>query len=168
LEEAKRYLEKARESQDIDEKSAHRHAALMLGFCSLEAHVNAVADDFAGRRDIDLHDRAIMGEAEVKLEKGRFVLGNLKIYRLEDRIEFLCRRFGGKPVEKNSGWWPSLSTAIKLRNSLTHPKVVPDVTAEAVALALNAIIQTIDAIYQCVYGKPFPGAGRGLQSRFVF
>lgn len=168
LEESKRFLEKAKETQNTDAASANRHAALMLGFCALEAHVKPVADDFENRKDIDLQDRAIMREAEVKFDKGRFTLGNFKMYRLEDRIEFLCRRFGGKPIDKNVEWWSGLATATKLRNRLTHPKTVPDVSEIAVSAALNSIVLTIDALYRNVYGKPFPAASRALQSRLSF
>jgi hypothetical protein len=50
LEEAKRFLEKAKGTEDPGQ-SAYLHAALTLGACALEAHVNAVCDDFLTRDD---------------------------------------------------------------------------------------------------------------------
>ncbi len=44
LEQAKRFLEKADESTGEGE-SAYCNAALLLGSCALEAHINAIADE---------------------------------------------------------------------------------------------------------------------------
>ena len=75
LEEAKRFLEKSRDADDESAaRNAYLHAALMLAFRCLEAHLNAAADDFVRRGDLSLHDRSVMFEQEVRLENGEFVL----------------------------------------------------------------------------------------------
>jgi hypothetical protein len=40
-----------------------------------------------------------------------------------------------------------------MRNQLTHPKHVPNIKVEAVTKALEAIIGTLDALYQAVYKR---------------
>lgn len=166
LEEAKRFLEKAQDASDTQQP--HLHAALMLAFCSLEAHTNAIADDFSTRPDLSPADRGVLLEKEVRLEDGEFRLGALRIHRLEDRILFLHRRFGGRPLDRNVAWWSELASAIQLRNQLTHPRTVPAINLPEVIRALQAIINTIDALYQAIYHRPFPAASRRLQSRLSF
>jgi hypothetical protein len=110
LEEAKRFLEKAQDAEDDAEKSAYLNAALMLGFCSLEAHVNAVSDDFAARPELTPLELSILRERDVRLESGEFVLTGTKIYRLEDRILYLYRRFSAKTLDRKAAWWSDLVT----------------------------------------------------------
>ena len=56
----------------------------MLAFCALEAHTNAIADEFSARPELTVHERAVLLEQEVRLDKGEFKTGGLKIYRLEE------------------------------------------------------------------------------------
>jgi hypothetical protein len=64
LDEAKRFLEKSQESQNDAATNANLHAALMLGFSALEAHTNAIGDDFVLRQDLTPHDRGVLEEKE--------------------------------------------------------------------------------------------------------
>jgi hypothetical protein len=57
LEEAKRFLEKAREGEDETGVNANLHAALILSFCSLEAHINAIGDEFSIRPDLSVQSK---------------------------------------------------------------------------------------------------------------
>jgi hypothetical protein len=166
LEEAKRFLEKA--AADYAGEQAHLHAALMLGFCALEAHTNAISDEFSTREDLSIADQSVLTERDIRLEHGEFKLGPLKMYRLEDRILFLHLRFSGKPLDRNASWWSELSSAIGLRNQLTHPRAVPAITHADVSRAISAIIDTIDALFQAIYQQQFPAANRRLQSRLDF
>jgi hypothetical protein len=171
LEEAKRFLENADDADNDITKDANLHAALMLGFCSLEAHINAISEDFVDRKDgfLSPHDQSILFEKECVLEDGEFVLtGRLKIYRLEDRVLFLHRRFLGKSADKQAVWWAGLLSAISLRNQLTHPKQVPKIKVEDVKRALEAIIGSLDTLYRAVYKEKFPPANRGLLSGLNF
>ncbi len=74
LEEAKRFLEKAKEVEDPTAEAAYLHAALMLSFCALEAQVNSIGEEFSIRTDISAHERGLILERDVKLEKGEFRL----------------------------------------------------------------------------------------------
>lgn len=97
LEEAKAFLEKGRTSSVAKSKEAYLHAALNLGFCGLEAHLNAIAEDFLTLSDLSPQERSILSEKKVELEHGKFRLTKqAQIYRLEDRLLFLCHRFSKK------------------------------------------------------------------------
>ena len=169
LEEAKRFLEKARESPGSESEAANLHASLMLGFCALEAHINAVAEEFSNRPELSAHEKGILLERDVRLENGEFRLTPaLRIARLEDRIQFLHLHFSGREVDRSSAWWGELGSAITLRNELTHAKDVPNINIRSVSAALKAIIDTLSAIYEAIYKRPFPPAARVLQSRLTF
>jgi hypothetical protein len=167
-EEAKGYLEKARLTSEIKSKEAYLHAALNLGFCSLEGHLNAIAEDFLTRDDLSPHERSILLEKRVELEKGFFTVTNTtQIYRLEDRLLFLCNRFSKKkPLDLTASYWGQFKEALKLRNELTHPKEPARVTQTSVERALLAILQLLDVAYRRIFGRKFPGKDRGLNSTF--
>ena len=170
LEEAKRFLEKARESDEEVARTADLHAALLLAFCALEAHVNAAASDFAGSSELSPHDRSVLFEQEVRLENGEFILkpDQLKMTSLQDRILFLYQRISGKPADRTSAWWGELGGATDLRNRLTHPKKVSTIDVKAVERAIEAVIGTLDTLYRAIYKEPFPPTTRGLQSVLDF
>ncbi len=166
LEEAKRFLEKAGETDNGS--IPHCHAALMLGFCALEAHTNAIADEMALTSGLCLGDLGVLLEKEVKLENGELRLGNFKMYRLEDRILFLYHKFSGTALDRKASWWSELSNATMLRNRLTHPKDTTAISAGDVQRALRSIIDTINALYLAIYKRPFPASTLQLQSRYDF
>jgi hypothetical protein len=170
LEEAKRFLERAGESTDAAAKSANRHAALMLAFCALEAHVNAIGEEFSRSAGLSAHERGVLLEKEVKLEDGEFVVTTgLRMTRLEDRIEFLHTKFSGKKVDRSStSWRGQLSAAINLRNRLTHVREVPTINEADVERALEAVIATLTALYKAIYHSKFHPASRGLGSKLSF
>lgn len=169
LEEAKRFYERATESSDTVAEAGNLHAALLLSFCALEAHVNAIGEEFSIATTLSAHEKGLLLEKDVKLENGEFQLQpGLKMARLEDRVEFLHVKFSGKAVDKNSIWWVQLKSAIDLRNKLTHAKTVPPVTKNAVRSAMQAIIDALDALYQAIYKRKFPPAIQGLQSQLTF
>lgn len=170
LEEAKRFLDKAAEVKTGDGKRAYLHAALMLGFAGFEAHVNAIADDFLSREDLNAHERGLLAEHIVDLVNGEFKeKQSLKVQRLEDRILFLCRRFSKTPIDRSASYWSEFVAASKLRNNLTHPKAeLPSIGESAVRQALKAIIELLNFIYQSVYKKKLPAYNRGLSSKLTF
>jgi hypothetical protein len=169
FEEAKRFLEKAKEDAGSEGKTAYLHAALNLAFCALEAHVNSVADDFLTRTDLTPLDIGILAERELRLVDGQYEASKtLKMFRLEDRLQFLHRRFAGKPLDRQASWWSDLKEALDLRNQLAHPKQAPVIQEASVARALNAIIDCLAALYKGVYQADYPAARRGLDSRLKF
>jgi hypothetical protein len=168
LEEAKRFLEKASEATDDVARNAYLHASLMLAFCSLEAHLNAVASEFSDRPEIPVHAKGVLLEKEVKLESGEFVLGGFRMSRIEDKLLLLHNLFSGKKLEKSTDWWSKLKAAIYIRNKLTHPKFAQPITVSDVRDALSAIISSIDELYKTIYKKGFPAANMALDSHLNF
>lgn len=174
LEESKRFWEKAKEEArdngDVTASNAYLHASLLLAFSALEAHVNAISDEFGSRPELTVHELGILKEREVRLEKGRFRLqeSTLKIFRLEDRIELLYAKFSGSDLDYLSPWWGRLKEATKLRNQLTHPKNTVTISADSVGQSVRTIIETIDALYRAIYGTGLPVAGMQLDSKLDF
>jgi hypothetical protein len=166
LEEAKALLEKSRTASPAKNKEPYLHAALNLGFCGLEAHVNAIAEDFLTLSDLPLHKRSILSGKKVELEHGKFrVSKQTQVYRLEDRILFLCHRFSKKPpLDRSAAHWGQFKDALELRNSLTHPREPAAITEQSVERALLSILQLLDLMYRRIYGKEYPARKRGLQS----
>jgi hypothetical protein len=168
LEESKRFLEKTGDGGDQTANDAYLHAALMLAFSSLEAHVNAIGDDFLSRPEVSIHEKAILLEQEVRLENGQFVIKQVpRMIRLEDRIRFLHVRFGAS-FDSSASHWAQLADATKLRNQLTHPKELVLISKESVGRAIQAIIDTLNALYQVIYKRTFPPASLGLHSKLTF
>ena len=166
LEEAKAFLEKSRALSSGISKDTLLHASLNLGFCALEAHVNAIAEDFLTRPDLSPHERSLLSEKKVELADGVFTLTKqMQIYRLEDRLLFLCHRFSNKrPLDRTASYWSQFKDALALRNGLTHPKAPAVVSEASVERALLAILQILDVVYKRIYGKKYPARKRGLQS----
>lgn len=170
LEEAKRFLEKAQAATDSGTKTPYLHAALMLGFAAFEAHVNAMADDFLARGDLNAHERGLLAEHAVDLVDGEFQERNaLKIQRLQDRVQFLCRRFSKNKIDRSASYWSEFTSAARLRNALTHPKSeLPSIGEAAVTKSLKAIIELLNFMFKAIYKKKLPAYNRGLSSRLSF
>jgi hypothetical protein len=169
FEEAKVYFQKGKQETSTEGKSAFFHASLLLGFCALEAHVNSIAEEFLTRQDLTLLDRSILSERDIELKNGRYELTNkLKMFRLEDRLEFLSQRFSKKAIDKTAAYWTNLRSAMQLRNNLTHPKVPPDVNERAVEQALKAILEILNVLYRNIYRRGYPRFRRGLEPAFNF
>ncbi len=169
FDEAKRFLEKSHTEASSAGKVAYLHAALLLGCSALEAHINGVAADFFDRQDLNVLDQSILRERDIALKSGQFELtDSLRIYRLEDRFEYIYRLFSGEPVDKAKHWWGDLKAGLKLRNAITHPREPEAISEQAVTRVLDAILQSLDALYRAVYRKPYPGKGRKLDSRLDF
>ncbi len=166
FEEAKRFLEKYEEGNHIP---AYLHAAVSLGFSSLEAHINAISEDFLTRPELNVLERGVLSEKDIEFDDGEFAMSKrLKMHRLEERLLFLCRRFSSKPIDRSTPLWSNFKSAIKLRNDLTHPKNPVEMTQEQVAKALTAILEILDHTYKALYKQGYPSMAIGLQSKHSF
>ena len=166
LEEAKRFLELAGEASGDQGANANLHAGMVLAFCALEAHINAVSDEMALQKGLTAHEKSILLEREVRLDNGQYKLKNvLKMHRLEDRILFLFARF---TLDKDAPWWAKLKESLNVRNKISHPKDVTALTKQDVETSIQAIVDCLDALYQAIYGSRLPAASRGLQSKMTF
>ena len=169
LEESKRFLEKSEEDSSEDGKQAYLHACLVLGFSALEAYLNSIADELLVRDDLSLQEQSILSQKEIEFSNGEFELTEkLKFYRIEDRVQYLHRKFARKNLDKSQSWWSELKSGIHLRNQLTHPKESPSINSAQVKNAMVSIISTIDILFQSIYKSEFPAASRGLDSSMTF
>lgn len=168
LDEAKYFLEKAKASSSNAERDTHLHACILIGFCALEAQINAISADLIEGHGVELIDRAILAEREIVIKNGVHELGNLKISRLEDRIQHLFAKFSTQTIDKTSGWWPAVIGATKIRNRLTHPKGDVKLKVLDTENALKAIIDCVNHLYKAIYKRPFPMANVGLVTSLDF
>lgn len=171
FEEAKWFLEKAKDAQNEEERNASLHAALLLGISSLEAHINAICEEMSVRPKLSFLDKSILLEKEVGFDKGEFhLIDRLKIYNLKDRIQFICRKFAlkGRQLDLNADWWSKLHRGIDERNSLVHPREKHALTYEHVKSAFEGILGTLEGLYMVVYSQHFPSFGRKLDSSMGF
>ena len=169
LEEAKRFLERAVDASDSTARDAYLHGALLLAFASLEAHLNSIADDFLVRGDLSILDRSTLSERDFAMNDGKWIITErLRIYRIEDRLQHLQTTFSTVPFDGTISSWSQLKEGLILRNKLTHPKQVQPITADQVRRAIEAIIHTLDNLYQAIYKRPLPAGLRGLSSTLNF
>lgn len=165
LEEAKRFLEKAVTADADPERDAYLHASILLAFAAFEAHINSIAEDFLVRSELSIPDRSVLSEKEFLLDEGKWILTeNLRMYRLEDRLEHLQRTFSTTSLDKSQPFWSHLKEGIHLRNRLTHAKELQPVSPDQVGRAIAAIIQSLDSLYLAIYERHLPAAARGLTS----
>ena len=165
FEEAKAFLARFRAHTDKEAAVAYLHAALLLGYGALEAHINNIAADFTDRPEFTILEQSILQERDIILRNGQFELSSaLKMFRLEDRYEFIYRRFRKQPLNKADPWWCQLKAGLVIRNGITHPREPRSVTEKDIADSLNAVLEAIDVLFQAVYEKPYPGKGRRLDS----
>ena len=169
FEQAKRFREKSIEIKDENTKIPFCNAALLLAFSSLEAHVNSIAEELALRPNLGVLKQSILRENEYRLRDGKFELtSKLKMYRLEERIEFILANFSLPGVNDTSGWEQQLGASIALRNRLVHPKSTVNVTEAEVTACLTAILNCLNYLYLSIFKKPYPSFNRGLHSVLTF
>jgi hypothetical protein len=169
LEESKRFLERAKETENDEARQAYLHACVLLSFSSLEAHVNSIIDEF-GKEGLGLtvHELALLIEREVVFDKGSFRMSNsLKMSRIKDRILLLIQKFG-RDYDASFPWTSRLGNALELRNRITHPKNAETIEIEQTAAVIQAVIEVVDFMFQAIYRKGLPAAKRGLQSKLTF
>jgi hypothetical protein len=171
FEEAKRFLEKAKEATDNEGQKAFLHAALLLGISSLEAHINAVSQEMSERSDLSAVENSVLLEKDFVFDDGEFKLANrLKMYNLTDRILFISKHFAlkGKKIDTSAVWWSQLHQGIDERNSLVHPKEKHTITYKKVKSTFEGIIGVLDEIYMMLYNSHFPALGRQIDSKMSF
>lgn len=174
FEEAKRFLEIAIESEKKtppDEAAIHanQHACLLIGMCALEAYLNGISEEMCLSELMPLHEKGILLEKEIRLEKGEFVITNsLKMSRMTDRVELLYKRYKKEELTAEISWWVTLRQGIEARNKITHPKEHVTLTNQFLERVLQAIVDCMSALYRAVYSRDFPKTGLLLASRLSF
>lgn len=170
LEEAKRFLEIAKVETKSDGKNAYLHAALLLAVSSVEAHINAIADEKLMMQDLEILEKSILAEKEYTFSDGKFELTEkLKMYRLVERIEFIYYRFTNTKINKAElDWWSPLLDAINKRNSIVHAKDKLELSHRDVKKAILSILEFLNFLYNSLYKTNYPAYGRKLDSKMNF
>lgn len=169
FEEAKRFLEKANLEKSSQGKTAYLHASLLLCISSLEAYINAIADELLLRADLTVLDKSILTEKDINIKRGKVELKNtLKMQRILERFEFIHNTFGSKAINYTEKWWIQLSDALTARNSLVHPKDKLDIDEKAVQQALEGVLGALNSLYLSLYKSKHPALGRQLHSNMDF
>jgi hypothetical protein len=170
FEEAKRFLEKAKAARDETSAVAFLHAAVMIGFGAFEAHINAIADEMLSRDGVSVHDQSVLAERGVELADGDFKLTkSLRMQRLEDRVQFLCKRFSSRPIDKAQSYWSGFKDALNIRNRLTHPKApLQPITCTEAERMICSQLEVLNIVYKSVYNRRFPPYRRGTASLLEF
>jgi len=124
----------------------------------------------ASNLSLPVHGKGVLLEKDVKLEGGQFTLtSSLRMAKLEDRIDYLHVSVAGKQIDRSAtSWRGQLSSAVNLRNKLTHAREVPAISEADVQRAIEAIIATVDALFRALYNRGLPSASRGMRSKLTF
>lgn len=169
LEMSKRFFEKGKGESEPEKAEPYFTAALLTGVSALEAHLNSIAEEMVVRPGLNVLELSLLQERDYRLDKGDFQVGkSLKMYRLEDRLEFLFKRFTKSAPPRAQPWWGALQAALDLRNKVVHPKDRPAITKAATEKAIEAILECLNAVYLGLYRKGLPGFKRGLDSTMTF
>jgi hypothetical protein len=145
-------------------KQAFLRAAFLHACSFLEAHLNYLGEHFLNQPMFSLHEQGILLEREVRFEKGNFRMSDLlKISRISDRIDLLLSRCSLNPDTVKAGWYSDLSSTLRIRNSLVHPKDTHSLTEADVRIALVCVIAAVDTLYSAVFNKGLPYAKRGIE-----
>lgn len=169
LEEAKRFNEKSNSESNLEGKKAYQHASLLLTICALEAYINSISEEITIAKAFPIHEKGILLEKEVKLQKGEWVLtDNLKMSRLTDKVELLYKRHTGIVLENTQKWWPILKTGIECRNKITHPKSEVIMSNDFCEKVIRSVIECLAELYKAVYKRKFPKSHLSIISKLDF
>ncbi|MCC8137691.1 MAG: hypothetical protein LIO76_06435, partial [Clostridiales bacterium] len=130
--------------------------SLLLGMSSLEAYVNSISEELCSNFNLEIYEKAMLSEREIKVDKGKVVIGNkLKITRLIDRIELIYCKYSRKDITESDIWDADIKQTIDIRNKLVHPKEMMKLTYVQTEKALENILNTVNVLFRTVYGKMF-------------
>jgi hypothetical protein len=169
LEQSKRFNENSKSETKPEGKVAYQHASLLLAICALEAYVNGISEEITLAKSFPIHEKGILLEKEIKLEKGEWITTNsLKISRLTDKIELLYKRHTRTELDETHLWWTTLKNGIDLRNKLTHPKDEVKLSDPIIEKIINAVIECVSILYKAIYKRQFPKSNLSLVSKLDF
>lgn len=169
LEQSKRFNEKSKSETKPEGKVAYQHASLLLAICALEAYVNGISEEITLAKFFPIHEKGVLLEKEIKLEKGEWIITNsLKISRLTDKIELLYKRHTRAELSDTHSWWITLKNGINFRNKLTHPKDQVKLSDAENEKIIQAVIECVSILYKAVYKRQFPKSNFSVVSKFDF
>ncbi len=109
-------------------KGTFARAAILTVWSGFEGWVNKTCQEFSKKtKDLSINEIGFLRERRIKLKKGEFVLTKADKYEnIENKIEFLLKRFANKKLDKGGKDWIDFKRAKSLRDSIVHPKLGAD------------------------------------------
>lgn len=159
---SKALLERSKNSTDPSAESSFAEMSLTAAFSCLEGMLTHIFEHFLESRNFDIFEQSIMNEKSVKLRKGRPCLSEQKFHSIDDRLMFLFWKFSGEEFDKSKSWWSQFAEAVRVRNSIMHPKESTNITSADAERALSAIVDALDDLMLTVFKKRWPKAKKGL------
>lgn len=164
MESAKGFRTHAITLPEGEPKQAFLRASLLHACSFLEAHLNYLAEHFTTESTFSLHERGVLLEREIRFNRGVFQITDaLKISRMTDRIDILLNKFTEDAATSKSSWYPNLTSTLKTRNALVHPKDSHILTEDDVELALLCVLDATDTLYNAVFKKGLPYVKKGIE-----
>jgi hypothetical protein len=73
FDEAKAFLEDAKNSKQDMEKQKRLHASLLIGMSALEAYVNSICEELINTEEfnLDIFEKSVLGEKSIEIQTGR-------------------------------------------------------------------------------------------------
>ena len=144
-------------------RDMYLHAAIMLGFAALEAQLSCIGDELADVDKYSTLDRSVLLQRSLRLEGGTFALTKeLRLYPMTERLLFCLRHLPFGSATCSPAWWPDFTNGVEIRNRLTHPKALVQVSVRNAQQTLKALLSALDALYRAAYKTSFPESRRGL------
>lgn len=165
IEDAKQSLSLGKGSGSDLQKQRHLRHALLAAFSFLELQIDLIAQHFAGNEFFSLHERGIMEQRDVILDKGVFkISNNVRYARIADRMLLLQSKFKGSKLTQRD-WWDPLLRATGRRNGVAHPRGPVALDPTETEQDLLAILACANDLFEIVFGKGLPYAAFGTKPK---
>lgn len=165
---AKALLARAVAAEPVEMKRSFAEAAVSSAFSCLEGMLSNVFEHFANNNaDFNIFEQSIMNEKAVKISKGKPILAEQRFQSVEDRLQYLFWKFSGVPFDTTKVWWHGFAEAVRLRNSIMHPKEASAIDVAQAERALEAVLLAIDDLLSTVFNSKWPKANKGLMPSFT-
>lgn len=165
FEDAKHSLFLAKTQGDSVIQQRHLRHSLFTAFSFLELQIELISAHFKNSNFFSIHERGIIGQREVKLERGVFRLKDaVRFTRLSDRMLLLQNKFKGNKLAERA-WWGPLMRATERRNLVAHPRGPLILDLDETEKDILATLQCANDLFEIVFGKGLPYAGLGSKPK---
>lgn len=165
-EDAKHSLYAAKDSSDFIRQRHLRHS-LFTAFSFLELQIELISAHFKNSDFFSIHERGIIGQREVRFEKGAFKIKEaVKFSRLADRMLLLQHKFKGDKLAERD-WWAPLMRATDRRNLVAHPRGLVILDIDETEKDILATLYCANDLFEIVFGKGLPYAGLGSKPKLT-
>lgn len=114
---------KIKESNSSSAETYSR-ASILVAWAAFEGWVNKTCNDFAETdKKLSSGEIGFLLEKKVELRKGQFVVSGADKYEnIENKIDFLLKKFVGYSIDKSKSYWSDFQASKNIRDTLVHPK----------------------------------------------